>query len=270
MPPLLEADLSIGQDTFVCAGTDILFKPYLSNYNAPVTYQWSTMGVTNDGTFLKNATADTTNNKDSFLLSIPNVQYDTAVSIFIKDASGCSAEDTVQVFLKSNPLAKLPPDPRICSYDSILIVPNLDSAYWVDPIMGDTLVQGDTLFKEWYHNGVLFDTKDSVTIHKAGIYVIKVIDSLNCMDTDTMFLNVNDTVTAFAGNDTTLCLNETILLRAQGMDTAGNSNTGLYRWSDITPTNINTVILGTNDQYDIVATDDEDYRLELYITQGGC
>jgi len=269
VPPLLEADLSIGQDTFVCAGTDILFKPYLSNYNAPVTYQWSTMGVTNDGTFLKNATADTTNNKDSFLLSIPNVQYDTAVSIFIKDASGCSAEDTVQVFLKSNPLAKLPPDPRICSYDSILIVPNLDSAYWVDPIMGDTLVQGDTLFKEWYHNGVLFDTKDSVTIHKAGIYVIKVIDSLNCMDTDTMFLNVNDTVTAFAGNDTTLCLNETILLRAQGMDTAGNSNTGLYRWSDITPTNINTVILGTNDQYDIVATDDEDYRLELYITQGG-
>ena len=154
------------------------------------------MGVTNDGKFLKNATANPANNKDTFLLSIPNVQYDTAVSVFIKDATGCTSEDTIQVFLKSNPIAKLPPDPRICSYDSINIVPNLDSAYWVDPIKGDTLVQGDTLFKEWYYNGMLFDTQDSVTINKRGTYVIRVVDSLNCTDTDTLYLNVNDTVKA--------------------------------------------------------------------------
>ena len=269
VPPLLEADLSLGPDTFVCAGTDILFKPYLKNYSPPTTYQWSTMGVTNDGKFLKNVTADTTNNKDSFLLSIPNVQYDTAVSIFIKDSTGCTAEDTVQVFLKSNPLAKLPPDPRICSYDSVLIVPNLDSAYWVDPIDGDTLVQGDTLFKEWFYNGVLFDTQDSVTIHKRGTYVIRVIDSLKCADTDTLYLNVNDTVQAFAGNDTTLCFNDTIMLNANGLDSAGNSNTGLYRWSDISPTLISPTILGTNKQYNIVASENKDYRLELFVTQGG-
>lgn len=269
VPPLLEANLSIGPDTFVCAGTDILFKPYLSNYTAPATYQWSTMGVTNDGKFLKNATAKATDNKDTFLLSIPNVQYDTAVSIFIKDGTGCTAEDTIQVFLKSNPIAKLPPDPRICSYDSIKIVPNLDSAYWVDPIKGDTLVQGDTLFKEWYYNGILFDTNDSVTIHKRGTYIIRVVDSLKCTDSDTLYLNVNDTVTAFAGNDTTLCINQTIILKAGGIDTAGNSNTGLYQWSDVTPSNISDIIIGTNDQYNIVATNDEEYRLELYITQGG-
>ena len=269
VPPLLEANLTIGPDTFVCAGTDIVFRPFLSNFSAPATYQWSTMGVTNDGKFLKNATANPANNKDTFLLSIPNVQYDTAVSIFIKDATGCTSEDTIQVFLKSNPIAKLPPDPRICSYDSINIVPNLDSAYWVDPIKGDTLVQGDTLFKEWYYNGMLFDTQDSVTINKRGTYVIRVVDSLNCTDTDTLYLNVNDTVKAFAGNDTTLCFADTLVLKAGGIDTAGNSNTGLYQWSDITPSNINDIILGTNERYNIVASDDKEYRLELYITQGG-
>jgi hypothetical protein len=84
-----------------------------------------------------------------------------------------------------------------------------------------------------------------------------------------LYLNVNDTVKAFAGNDTTLCFADTILLKAGGIDTAGNSNTGLYRWSDITPTKPFPIILGTNDQYDIVASDDEEYRLELFITQGG-
>ena len=70
VPPLLEANLSIGPDTFVCAGTDIIFRPFLNNYSrSSFTYQWSTMGVTNDGTFLNNATSDTSeDNRDTFLL----------------------------------------------------------------------------------------------------------------------------------------------------------------------------------------------------------
>ncbi len=106
VPPLLEADLSIGPDTFVCAGTDIVFRPFLTNYTPPATYQWSTMGVTNDGKFLKNATANPLNNKDTFLLSIPNVQYDTAVSVFIKDGTGCTAEDTIQLACCLRPFLK--------------------------------------------------------------------------------------------------------------------------------------------------------------------
>ncbi|MGB0850864.1 MAG: PKD domain-containing protein, partial [Bacteroidia bacterium] len=270
VPPLLEVDLSLGKDTFACAGTTLTFKPSILNSTDPIEYQWSTMGVTNDGDFIDNVTSNASDNKDTFLLSVQNVVYDTAVSVLIKDASGCTAEDTVQVFLKANPLAILPPDVRICSYDSFNLVPNLDLAYWVDPIIGDTLVQGDTLEKEWFYNGewIPFSIADSVTIDDEGAYVIRVRDSLNCQDTDTFFLHVNDTVTALAGNDQTLCFNDLYEIKAGGLDTVGTGKSGLYRWWNITPSTTPSSI-GFNDTYVRTAGFDSTYRLELFVTEGG-
>jgi hypothetical protein len=270
VPPLLEADLSIGADTFVCAGTALTFSPYLANVNPPVSYQWSTMGVTDNGIFINNATANVGDTGTTFDLTIPTVQYDTAVSVFVRDGSGCTAEDTIQVFLKANPLAVLPPDVRLCTYDSINIVPNLDSAYWVDPIMGDTLVQGDTLFKEWFYNGSTtpFSIEDSVTINIAGMYVIRIEDSLKCTDTDTLFLFVNDTVTALAGPDQVSCFNDSFDIVAGGLDTAGNSKSGLYQWYKYRPLAADS-LLGTNDSYKIRSINSVNYRLQLYVTEGG-
>ena len=270
VPPLLEANLTLGQDTFVCAGTDLVFEPYLSNTTPPVVYQWSTMGVTDDGDFLNNVTSNASDTKDTFLLSVQNVVYDTAVSIFITDASGCTSEDTVQVFLKANPLAVLPPDPRICSYDSIQIIPNLDTAYWVDPIAGDTLLQGDTLYKEWYFNGssIPFSYEDSVTINMRGEYVIRVYDSLQCADTDTLFLWVNDTVTANAGPDQTLCAKDLYIISGNGLDSMVSGVSGFYRWSNITSSGA-TSILGFDKTYELTADMDSTYRLELTVTQQG-
>ena len=229
---MLEADLSLGSDTFLCAGSDLLFRPTIYNYTPPLTYQWSTMGVTNNGKFLNNATSLSSNDKDTFRLRIPNVQYDTAVSIFISDSIGCTATDSVQVFLKANPLAILPADTRICTYDDLDIIPDLSTAYWVDPIMGDTLAQGDTLAKEWYFNGssIPFSIADSININIAWQYVLKVVDSLKCTDTDTFNLFVNDTVTALAGPDKTYCFKDTVTLTAGGIDTAGTGKSGLYVW----------------------------------------
>jgi gliding motility-associated-like protein len=270
VPPLLEADLSIGADTFVCAGTALTFSPYLANVNPPVSYQWSTMGVTDNGIFINNATANVGDTNSTFDLTIPTVQYDTAVSVFVRDASGCTAEDTIQVFLKANPLAVLPPDVRLCAYDSINIVPNLDSAYWIDPIMGDTLVQGDTLYKEWFYNGSTtpFSIEDSVTINIAGMYVIRIEDSLKCTDTDTIFLFVNDTVTALAGPDQVSCFNDSFDIVAGGLDTAGNSKSGLYQWYKYRPLAADS-LLGTNDSYKIRSINSVNYRLQLYVTEGG-
>jgi gliding motility-associated-like protein len=270
VPPLLEADLSIGKDTFVCAGTDIVFDPYIYNYNPPLTYQWITMGVEDDGTFINNVTSNASDNKDTFRLSVPNVQYDTAVGLLITDGSGCTANDTIQVFLKSNPRAVLPPDIRICTYDEFMIVPNLDTAYWIDPD-GILLVQGDTLFKEWYYNGngLAFSKEDSVTVRFEGLYTIQIYDSLGCSDTDTMLLYVNDTVRANAGPDQTVCMNDTFTLSAGGIDTAGANASGLYIWYDITPSNAGIITIGSDADTSFVAKSDRVFRLELYRTQGG-
>jgi gliding motility-associated-like protein len=268
VPPLLEADLSLGKDTFVCAGTQLLFRPTISNYNPPLTYQWSTMGVNNNGSFIKNATVNAADNKDTFRLTIPGVQYDTAVAIWIKDGSGCTAVDSIQVFLKANPVALLPTDARICTYDSITIVPDLTRAYWVDPILGDTLTQGDTLTKEWFYNGSLlsFSTADSVTTHIAGEYMLRVVDSLGCTDTDTFLLFVNDTVTALAGPDQVLCFGDDQIITAGGIDTAGTGKSGLYQWRQYSPT---AAFLGTNTSYTQSATVDKNFRLQLFMTQSG-
>ena len=270
VPPLLEADLSIGRDTFVCAGTDIVFDPTITNYSPPLSYQWITMGVEDDGTFINNVTSNASDNKDTFRLSVPNVQYDTAVGLFIVDGSGCTATDTIQVFLKSNPRAVLPPDTRICSYDEFEIVPNLDTAYWIDP-SGVLLIQGDTLFKEWYYNGnvVAFSAEDSVIVREEGLYAIRIYDSLGCSDTDTMLLYVNDIVIADAGPDQTVCFNDTFTISANGIDTAGAIASGLYTWYDITPSNPAIITIGNDADTSFVASNERIFRLELSRTQGG-
>lgn len=270
VPPLLEADLSIGPDTFVCAGTDIVLRPFIKNTSPPLTYQWSSMGVTNSGRFLKNVTRNATDITDTFLMTVPQVRYDTGVAILITDVNGCTAEDSVQIFLKANPKAVLPPDVNICSYDSLKIVPNLDSAYWVDPILGDTLVQGDTLYKEWHFNfftNIPFSTADSVTVNLPGTYYIRVYDSLGCTDVDEMIVSVNDTVKANAGLDQILCFNDPLVITAAGLDTVGTGKSGLYQWTNITtPPN---VAIGPNTTYTFSATNNRSYKLDLSITEDG-
>ena len=270
VPPLLEADLSIGRDTFVCAGTDIVFDPFISNYSPPLSYQWITMGVEDDGTFMNNVTSNPADNKNTFRLSVPNVQYDTAVGLLILDGSGCTANDTVQVFLKSNPRAVLPPDTRICSSDEFNVVPRFDTAYWIDP-NGVLLVQGDTLYKEWYYNGnvLTFSTEDSVSVRKEGEYTIQIYDSLGCSDTDIMLLYVNDTVRVDAGPDQTVCFNDTFTLSANGIDTAGAIASGLYTWYDITLSNPAVITIGNDADTSFVAANNSVFRLELSRTQGG-
>ncbi|MFT5157793.1 MAG: hypothetical protein ACI83I_002355, partial [Bacteroidia bacterium] len=250
VPPLLEVDLALGPDTFVCAGTVLKLQPPVVNGANPIKYLWST--------------GDTT---DYLNVSIPNRTTDSTFGIQITDKNKCVAWDSIKIFLKENPLVFIGRDRRICTYDTIHLVPNDSLAYWDDP--RDTteirVRQGDTLFKEWYLNGVYFADDSMMATSLKGQWVIKVIDSIGCFATDTMNLFVNDTVIANAGADQTVCWNDFLRLPAGGLDTAGNVKTGTYRWWDITnpPTRTN---MGTADtlKYNIRAT--TNFQLELYVT----
>ncbi|MFY0644499.1 MAG: hypothetical protein JXR19_08535, partial [Bacteroidia bacterium] len=271
VPPLLEANLSLGQDTFICAGTTLRLEPYVSNATPPIQYVWSTMGIENDGTIINNASTQPGDTLTYFDLTLPATQYDTAVSIYITDASGCRSEDTIQVFQKENPSVSFPPDSRICSYDSIKIVPTYDTAFWIEPLNGDTLRQGDTLLKQWFLNGsqIPFAIEDSLVLNIRGEYILRVSDSLGCYAEDTFNLFVNDTVIANAGPDQVLCLNDSLVILAGGLDTAGNGKTGTYIWYDIStspPVDINR---GTADAIRKLADIDTRYRLYLEVTEGG-
>jgi gliding motility-associated-like protein len=252
VPPLLEVDLAFGPDTFVCAGEILRLQPSIQNATNPIKYTWGG--------------GDTT---AYFDVSLPSWQKDSAFYVEIVDGSGCLAWDSVEVFLRENPWVDVGPDRRICTYDSFSIFPNDSLAYWDDP--RDTteyrIRQGDTLYYEWFRDGVSFSTDTAITDHIAGEYVLKVVDSLGCYDQDTMVLIVNDTVTANAGPDDVLCFDELIELVANGLDTAGNNGkSGNYRWWDLmgTPSKTN---LGTDDTLRFNAVNSADYQLELWITE---
>jgi hypothetical protein len=61
------------------------------------------------------------------------------------------AFDTLNIFLKENPVVNMGPDKRICWYDSFLVVPTAKNAFWIDPVTSDTMQQGDTLLWQWQY-----------------------------------------------------------------------------------------------------------------------
>ncbi len=252
VPELLEVDLAFGPDTFVCAGTTLRLQPGVKNGVQPVTYKWGT--------------GDTTDYLD---VVVPSYTPDTSFYVEITDQNGCTAWDSTTVFLKENPLVFIGPDRRICTYDTIHLIPNDSLAYWDDP--RDTseirVRQGDTLVKEWFRDGVSISTDTALFgMHIPGEYVIKVVDSLGCFAEDTMQLHVNDTVTANAGLDQILCWNEWLELVGTELDTAGNDKSGTFRWWDVTnpPTRTN---MGTTDTLAYYIQTTTDFQLELFVTE---
>ncbi|MCB9245852.1 MAG: gliding motility-associated C-terminal domain-containing protein [Flavobacteriales bacterium] len=250
VPDLLEVDVNFGPDTFVCAGTTLRLQPRIKNGAPPVKYKWGT--------------GDTTDYLD---VTVPSWNPDTSFYVEIIDGNGCTAWDSSYVFLRENPIVKIGPDRRICDYDSILLVPIDSLAYWDDP--RDTseyrVRQGDTLYKEWYHNGVLTSTDTILKTSIAGEYIITVRDSLGCAASDTMILRVNDHVEANAGPNQTICWDDVLTLVAKGLDTVNNAKTGTYRWWNYTTPPDKD--MGTRDTQQFNLRVSSDYRLGLWVTE---
>ncbi|MCB9252739.1 MAG: gliding motility-associated C-terminal domain-containing protein [Flavobacteriales bacterium] len=217
VPPLLEVDLALGPDTFVCAGT-VLRLGAKTAYGLPkFNYKWLTP--------IDHDREDTLSYKDVWMTT-----HDTTFRVEITDANKCVAFDTINIFLKPNPKVDMGPDLRICWDGEVSIFPNAENAYWIDPDLGDTLRQGDTLWWSWAYYGVDFSTDTSATFNQEGIYTVTVRDSLGCNWTDTMMLHVNDTLFPNAGPDQTKCFNDTLILKAQGLDSSKKYQTGSYTW----------------------------------------
>lgn len=217
VPPLLEVDLALGPDTFVCAGTTLRLGAKVAHGVPSFKYQWFT--------------PVNHNQKDSlYYIDVTMSTHDSTFRVEISDKNKCTAYDTINVFLKPNPKVDMGKDPRICWYDSVTITPNAKFAYWVDPVLGDTLQQGDTLLWQWKKDGIDYGTDTFLRIAERGIYTATVTDSLGCTFTDTLNLLVNDTLYPNAGPDQTKCFNDTLVLNANGLDTVANTKSGTYLW----------------------------------------
>jgi gliding motility-associated-like protein len=251
VPPLLEVDLSLGPDTFVCAGTTLRLGTKIANGVPTFKYQWYTPDKSIN---------DTLSYIDVFMKT-----HDSTFRIEISDKNKCTAFDTINIFLKPNPKVDLGKDLRICWYDSVTLTPNSDFAFWIDPVLGDTLQQGDTLLWQWKYNGFDFSTDTSVRVAEKGIYTVNVKDTLGCNYTDTMNLFVNDTLYPNAGPDQTKCFNDTVCLMANGLDTVANAKSGTYNWFRGLPKT--PPVISTKEKYCFKIQTTNSYLLELQVQE---
>ncbi|MFT5157351.1 MAG: hypothetical protein ACI83I_001912, partial [Bacteroidia bacterium] len=251
VPPLLEIDLAVGPDTFICKNSTIRLQPRTTNAQNPVSFLWGT--------------GDTTSYLDVSFLDTSKIKR---VYVEIIDGSGCSAWDSVTVFLKENPYVYIGPDRRICTYDTIHLTPNDSLAYWIDPrdTSNTKIRQGDTLYKTWALNGTIISSDSAIIANIDGQYIIRVTDSIGCFGADTVNLIVNDTVKANAGMDQTVCWDDVLKIKAKGLDTAGNAKSGGYDWYDITKPPVRTH-LGKADSLSYQIKTTTSFELALFVKE---
>ncbi|MCB9252569.1 MAG: gliding motility-associated C-terminal domain-containing protein [Flavobacteriales bacterium] len=251
VPKLLEIDLALGPDTFVCAGSTLRLQPKVRNGAPAFKYKWLTPSF---------HPQDTMNYFDVIMST-----KDSTVRVEITDRSKCVAFDTINIFLKPNPKVDMGPDVRICWYDSFTITPNARLAYWIDPVLGDTLPQGDTLLWSWEYFGIPFSSDTSVRVAQKGFYTVTVVDSLGCNWTDTLELLVNDTLFPGAGPDQIKCFNDTLFLVASGLDTIKNGKKGTYRWYRGLPKA--PPVISTKEKFNFKIPLSNPYLLELEVQE---
>jgi len=124
------------------------------------------------------------------------------VTVF--DENGCSGSDTITVELSPPVVVDLGNDTTICLGEDLILEPgnNFYSYYWQDGSTGSTY-----------------------TVEDAGMYAVIVTDQNGCFGYDTINVSLSPSPEVFLGNDTTLCLGNTLVLDP-------GSQFSSYMWQD--------------------------------------
>ena len=152
-----------------------------------------------------------------------NIDY----SVTVTDANGCTAIALHSVMVNENTTAVLIPDQEVCTGSSVLLIASGGTSYL-------------------WSTG---DTAASITVAPVvtSTYSVTVTDENGCIAIDTVEVLVHELPEADAGNDRSVCLNETIVLSASG----GMS----YLWSTEENTSSITVSPLVTTTYIVTVTD---------------
>ncbi|MBL4818087.1 MAG: hypothetical protein JKY15_02480, partial [Deltaproteobacteria bacterium] len=209
---------TVSNDTSICLGESIQL-----NANGGVTYTWSPGSSLNDST-----------------LSNPVASPTVSTSYVVTVSSGsCFDTDTVNITVYDNPVA------AITSNDSTAFCSG-----------GSAILSSDsTTGNQWYKNNAILsgETSQNYTANNSGDYYLVITNTNNCIDTSAIAtVTVYLLPVAEAGNDTTVCLGDSVQVTATGGDS--------YSWtpgSDISnPAIVNPFVYPTaNATYYVTVTD---------------
>jgi PKD repeat protein len=164
-------------DTHICSNNKLLIKPQTYYGSMPLHYIWNN-----------------SNNDTLDYLSI-NPTRDTVINLKVIDALGCERTDQMKVFVYPLPVAEAGNDTAICMGNIIQL--NASGGVSYEWSTGDTTAS-------------IIITPDS-----SFYYSVKVSNQYNCITKDSVYVKLNSFITD-AGNDTTICMGETVKLKAEG------------------------------------------------------
>jgi gliding motility-associated-like protein len=181
----------------LCGGdTNGMITVIPSGGTLPYTYNWSPVA----------GTADTLANLGA-----------NSYTVIVTDANGCVDSQTVVLT-----------EPPILTISNTSVPPTCNS--FSDGSI-DVTVGGGSLPYSFAWTGSPLATEDLTNL-LSGTYIIDVTDANSCTISDTIVLVPVQTVTVFAGNDTTFCQSSSVIL------TATSPTAVSYQWFQI-PGNIN-------------------------------
>lgn len=218
-----------GSEKNICQGDSVqLGKDPVSGNS----YSWSPVtGLTNPG--ISNPVASPANS--------------TTYTLTVVNTVGCSGDSTVMVNINDSVIATFLKDTMLCKGDSITIgVPSSSGISY-------TWSPGNYLSDSLASNPVAFPIQSTV------FKLTMIIDSSGCSSLDDLLITVNDNPTLDIGNDTIICLGESIII---GEDSASGYN---YLWS--AGNNISNVFLS---MVDVVADTSGIYSLTKTGNGTGC
>ncbi len=239
-------EVNLGNDTTICFGNEITFETTISG-----DYQWndnsnkSSITVSEAGDYsLKITSEHDCVNSDTIKLQIKdlpivNLGNDTTICIGdeitidaknpglnykwnnettvqtlkinaagiygveVTDELGCLGSDSMELFTQALPVVDLGEDQKICDGKSVMLDANNEGLSFA------------------WSNG---ENSQTIEVNESGTYSVEVTDEIGCLGTDEMELIVNPMPVVDLGNDTTICIGESVTLDAQ--------NTGFnYKWN---------------------------------------
>ncbi|HEY9124459.1 MAG TPA: gliding motility-associated C-terminal domain-containing protein, partial [Bacteroidales bacterium] len=199
--------LKLPNDTSLCLGDTL----NLQVDNNMKNIKWNSLNNINLSTISYKYTSLTT--------------HSDTINVFVTDLNGCRNIDTTYLYLNQLPSVNLGNDTSICINNSVTLSINdsLKSAEW------------------FYFNRGLFDSihkKITVFPDKNETIIVKAISKANCINFDTVSINVNELPEVNAGNDTTICYESKISL---GGNPTAHSKASAYsfRWANVSQAEFN-------------------------------
>ncbi|MBI35501.1 MAG: hypothetical protein CMP67_09085 [Flavobacteriales bacterium] len=132
-----------------------------------------------------------------------NVSHEDLYSVDVVDENGCSNSDSVYLKINEIPTLDINKDTTICEGDTIAIIAESSALQY------------------FWNTG---DSTKNIVTSQEGIYSVTVRSRLGCVNSDSLYLSVNEIPQIDLGNDTTICRGAELVLNT-------NSSGYIYTWN---------------------------------------